>query len=80
MFSNGQSIKDKNHTRAGAARNRKVALRRLVLRWLYRLAEKLFFSIEIVFTDWVITYLNRDGTRESYHPCPIPGVNGKEIT
>lgn len=47
MFSNGQSIKLKNHTKAGATKKMKVTRRRLALRLPYSMLEKSLFLIGI---------------------------------
>jgi len=80
IFSNGHSIKDKNHTKAGATKERKVTLRRFALRRMYLDVEMFFFSIKIVFTERIIAFLNRNGTQASILLCPIPVIMGIEIT
>jgi hypothetical protein len=51
MFNKGQSIKDKNHIKAGVTNERKISRRRLEMRCAYPEIDNCFLSIEIIFSE-----------------------------
>src|SRR5271157_2321478 len=74
MFSNGQSMKDRNHTRAGATKKRKVTRRLRALRRPYSVFVRAFFSIWTALPEMAIAFLFGTGVRESSSTYPSPGM------
>jgi hypothetical protein len=79
MFNSGQSMNERNQTRAGATSKRKVVLRLLALRWAYRDVELFIFLIEKAETEEDMVFFNRNGTQGTCLLCPIPALREKKF-